>query len=229
MWPIIKKNWKKFNFSRTISLEACLIEYMQAQQIFSIGAIFAKDHDQSTTALEDDLIKRCRDGDQRAMEQIVKRYEKQVYNTAFGIVGNREDAQDITQDVFLTIWNKIGQFKFRSKFSTWIYQIAKNQSLNLKNLKKRRQTDATEINDSQAWVPVDEKTPETTLLVYEQQKLLLRALDNLKEKHRTILVLREMEALSYDDISEVLGCSTGRVKSRLHEARLALRKAFLTI
>jgi len=202
---------------------------MQAQQIFSIGAIFAKDHDQSTTALEDDLIKRCRDGDQRAMEQIVKRYEKQVYNTAFGIVGNREDAQDVTQDVFLTIWNKIGQFKFRSKFSTWIYQIAKNQSLNLKNLKKRRQTDATEINDSQAWVPVDEKTPETTLLVYEQQKLLLRALDNLKEKHRTILVLREMEALSYDDISEVLGCSTGRVKSRLHEARLALRKAFLTI
>ncbi len=225
MWPIIKK----INFSRTISLEACLIEYMQAQQIFSIGAIFAKDHDQSTTALEDDLIKRCRDGDQRAMEQIVKRYEKQVYNTAFGIVGNREDAQDITQDVFLTIWNKIGQFKFRSKFSTWIYQIAKNQSLNLKNLKKRRQTDATEIDDSQAWVPVDEKTPETTLLVYEQQKLLLRALDNLKEKHRTILVLREMEALSYDDISEVLGCSTGRVKSRLHEARLALRKAFLTI
>ena len=225
MWPIIKK----INLSRTISLEACLIEYMQAQQIFSIGAIFAKDQDQSTTALEDDLIKRCRDGDQRAMEQIVKRYEKQVYNTAFGIVGNREDAQDITQDVFLTIWNKIGQFKFRSKFSTWIYQIAKNQSLNLKNLKKRRQADATEINDSQAWVPVDEKTPETTLLVYEQQKLLLRALDNLKEKHRTILVLREMEALSYDDISEVLGCSMGRVKSRLHEARLALRKAFLTI
>lgn len=224
-----QKKLKKINFSRTISLEACLIEYMQAQQIFSIGAIFAKDHEQSTTALEDDLIKRCRDGDQRAMEQIVKRYEKQVYNTAFGIVGNREDAQDITQDVFLTIWNKIGQFKFRSKFSTWIYQIAKNQSLNLKNLKKRRQTDATEIDDSQAWVPVDEKTPETTLLVYEQQKLLLRALDNLKEKHRTILVLREMEALSYDDISEVLGCSMGRVKSRLHEARLALRKAFLTI
>ena len=229
MWPIIKKFEKKFNFSRTISLEACLIEYMQAQQIFSIGAIFAKDRDQSSTVLEDNLIKRCRDGDQRAMEQIVKRYEKQVYNTAFGIVGNREDAQDITQDVFLTIWNKIGQFKFRSKFSTWIYQIAKNQSLNLKNLKKRRQTDATEIDDSQTWVPVDEQTPETTLLVNEQQKLLLRALDNLKEKHRTILVLREMEALPYDDISEVLGCSIGRVKSRLHEARMALRKAFLTI
>ena len=228
MWPVIKK-LKKINFTRTISLEACLIEYMRAQQIFSIGAIFAKDHDQSTTALEDDLIKRCRDGDQRAMEQIVKRYEKQVYNTAFGIVGNREDAQDITQDVFLTIWNKIGQFKYRSKFSTWIYQIAKNQSLNLKNLKKRRQTDATEIDDSQTWVPVDEQTPETTLLVNEQQKLLLRALDNLKEKHRTILVLREMEALPYDDISEVLGCSIGRVKSRLHEARMALRKAFLTI
>jgi len=228
MWLIVKK-MKKNNFSRTISLETCLIEYMQVQQIFSIGTIFAKDHDQSKTAHEGNLIKRCRDGDQRAMEQIVKLYEKQVYNTAFGIVGNQEDAQDITQDVFLTIWNKIGQFKFRSKFSTWIYQIAKNQSLNLKNLKKRRRTDATEIDDSQTWVPVDEKTPETTLLVNEQQKLLLRALDNLKEKHRTILVLREMEALSYDDISKVLGCSIGRVKSRLHEARLSLRKAFLTI
>ena len=76
---------------------------MQAQHIFSIGTIFIKKVDQLTTDLENDLIKRCRDKDPRAMEQIVKRYQKQVYNTAYGIVGNREDAQDITQDVFLTI------------------------------------------------------------------------------------------------------------------------------
>ena len=202
---------------------------MQAQHFFSIGTIFTKKVDQPTTDLENDLIKRCRDRDPRAMEQIVKRYQKQVYNTAYGIVGNREDAQDITQDVFLTVWNKISQFKQKSKFSTWIYQIAKNQSLNLKSKKKRRKTDATEIDDTQAWVPVEEKTPETKVLANEQKKLLLEALDSLKEKHRIILVLREMESLSYDDIAQVLGCSVGRVKSRLHEARLALRTAFHTI
>ena len=202
---------------------------MQAQHFFSIGTIFTKKVDQPTTDLENDLIKRCRDRDPRAMEQIVKRYQKQVYNTAYGIVGNREDAQDITQDVFLTVWNKISQFKQKSKFSTWIYQIAKNQSLNLKSKKKRRKTDATEIDDTQAWVPVEENTPETKVLANEQKKLLLEALDSLKEKHRIILVLREMESLSYDDIAQVLGCSVGRVKSRLHEARLALRTAFHTI
>ena len=202
---------------------------MQAQHIFSIGTIFIKKVDQLTTDLENDLIKRCRDKDPRAMEQIVKRYQKQVYNTAYGIVGNREDAQDITQDVFLTIWNKVSQFKRQSKFSTWIYQIAKNRSLDLKNKKKRQKTDATEIDDTQARIPVEEKTPETKVLANEQQKLLLEVLDSLKEQHRTILVLREMEALSYDDIAQVLGCSVGRVKSRLHEARLALRTAFHTI
>ena len=109
------------------------------------------------------------------------------------------------------------------------YQIAKNRSLNLKNKKKRQKTDATEIDDTQAWIPVEEKTPETKVLANEQQKLLLEVLDSLKEQHRTILVLREMEALSYDDIAQVLGCSVGRVKSRLYEARLALRTAFHTI
>ena len=209
-------------------LVVCLNQHMQAQHILSIGAMFIKKADQPTTDLENDLIKRCRDKDPKAMEQIVQRYQKQVYNTAYGIIGNREDAQDITQDVFLTIWNKIGQFRRQSKFSTWIYQIAKNQSLNLKNKKKRRKTDTAEIDDTQAWVPVEEKTPETKALANEQQKLLLQALDSLKEQYRTILVLREMESLSYDDIAQVLGCSVGRVKSRLHEARLALRTAFHT-
>ena len=128
-------------------LVACLNQHMQAQHILSIGEMFIKKADQPTTDLENDLIKRCRDKDPKAMEQIVQRYQKQVYNTAYGIIGNREDAQDITQDVFLTIWNKIGQFRKQSKFSTWIYQIAKNQSLNLKNKKKRRKTDTAEIDD----------------------------------------------------------------------------------
>ena len=157
------------------------------------------------------------------MEEIVRQYENQVYNIAYGMLGSPEDAQDITQDVFVSVWEKIGQFRFRSKFSTWLYRIAKNMSLNEKSRRTSRKTDVVEIDDSQAWVPVDHQTPEDEILASEQQQILHKALGQLKESYRTILVLREMEELSYEDLSAVLGCSIGRVKSRLYEARMQLR------
>lgn len=157
------------------------------------------------------------------MEEIVRQYENQVYNIAYGMLGSPEDAQDITQDVFVSVWEKIGQFRFRSKFSTWLYRIAKNMSLNEKSRRTSRKTDVVEIDDSQAWVPVDHQTPEDEILASEQQQILHKALGQLKESYRTILVLREMEGLSYEDLSAVLGCSIGRVKSRLYEARMQLR------
>lgn len=157
------------------------------------------------------------------MEEIVGQYENQVYNIAYGMLGSPEDAQDITQDVFVSVWEKIGQFRFRSKFSTWLYRIAKNASLNEKSRRTSRKTDVVEIDDSQAWVPVDYQTPEDEILASEQQQILHKALGQLKESYRTILVLREMDELSYEDLSAVLGCSIGRVKSRLYEARMQLR------
>ena len=157
------------------------------------------------------------------MEEIVRQYENQVYNIAYGMLGSPEDAQDITQDVFVSVWEKIGQFRFRSKFSTWLYRIAKNMSLNEKSRRTSRKTDVVEIDDSQAWVPVDHQTPEDEIHASEQQQILHKALGQLKESYRTILVLREMEGLSYEDLSAVLGCSIGRVKSRLYEARMQLR------
>ncbi|SVC35888.1 uncharacterized protein METZ01_LOCUS288742, partial [marine metagenome] len=122
-----------------------------------------------------------------------------------------------------SVWEKIGQFRFRSKFSTWLYRIAKNMSLNEKSRRTSRKTDVVEIDDSQAWVPVDHQTPEDEILASEQQQILHKALGQLKESYRIILVLREMEELSYEDLSAVLGCSIGRVKSRLYEARMQLR------
>ena len=85
-----------------------------------------------------------------------------------------------------------------------------------------------EILDSQPWVPVDTASPESAVLLAEQREILQRALAKLKEDYRRILILREMRNLSYDELSEVLGCSVGRVKSRLYEARKALRKLILT-
>ena len=196
---------------------------MQTYNILSITTFFSKKATPIVDQHEIDLVKRCQNRDMQAMEEIVGQYENQVYNIAYGMLGSPEDAQDITQDVFVSVWEKIGQFRFRSKFSTWLYRIAKNVSLNEKSRRTSRKTDVVEIDDSQAWVPVDYQTPEDEILASEQQQILHKALGQLKESYRTILVLREMEELSYEDLSAVLGCSIGRVKSRLYEARMQLR------
>ena len=196
---------------------------MQTYNILSITTFFSKKATPIVDQHEIDLVKRCQNRDMQAMEEIVGQYENQVYNIAYGMLGSPEDAQDITQDVFVSVWEKIGQFRFRSKFSTWLYRIAKNVSLNEKSRRTSRKTDVVEIDDSQAWVPVDYQTPEDEILASEQQQILHKALGQLKESYRTILVLREMDELSYEDLSAVLGCSIGRVKSRLYEARMQLR------
>ena len=196
---------------------------MQTYNILSITTLFSKKATPIVDQHEIDLVKRCQNRDMQAMEEIVGQYENQVYNIAYGMLGSPEDAQDITQDVFVSIWEKIGQFRFRSKFSTWLYRIAKNMSLNEKSRRTNRKTDVVEIDDSQAWVPVAHQTPEDEILASEQQQILHKALGQLKESYRIILVLREMEELSYEDLSAVLGCSIGRVKSRLYEARMQLR------
>ena len=173
---------------------------------------------------ERELIERCQNGDAQAMEVIVRQYQTQVYNSAYGMLGNREDAQDLVQEVFLRVWEKIGQFQFKSRFSTWLYRIVMNQCINEKNRQKRHKTVPMEMDDTQAWTPVHFATPEREALLAEKRELLEIALGKLKEDYRTVLVLREMENLSYEELAEVLNCSLGRVKSRLHEARMALRQ-----
>jgi len=203
---------------------------MQAQQAVltamgnsTITDLIPQEVEESSNQQENDLIKRCQSGDQQAMEQIVRQYQNQVYNIAYGMLRNSEDAQDIMQEVFLRVWDKIRQFQFKSRFSTWLYRIVKNLSINEKNRQRRRQTSPMEMDDSQAWVPIDTMTPEKEALLVEKHELMKVALAQLKKDYRMILVLREMETLSYEELSKVLGCSLGRVKSRLHEARMELR------
>ena len=183
--------------------------------------------DTLTNEQEKDLVVRCQDGDKRAMEALILHYQQWVYNIAYGMLGTREDASDMSQEVFLWLWEHIGQFRFRSRFSTWLYRIVTNRCINVKDQKKRRQTDAMEIDDSQPWVPVDTETPEKSVLRLEQREILQKALAELKDDYRQVLVLREMQDLSYEELAEVIGCSVGRVKSKLHEARKALRELVL--
>ena len=176
------------------------------------------------TEQERELILRCQEKDHAAMGTLIVQYQHWVYNIAYGILGHREDAQDTTQDVFLSVWQNIHKFQFRSRFSTWLYKIVKNKCLNVIDQKKRRKTDPMEIDDTQPWVPLDTVTPEQEVLRNEQTEILHAALGKLKESYRTILVLRELRELSYEEIAQILNCTLGRVKSRLHEARKALRQ-----
>lgn len=176
------------------------------------------------TEQERELILRCQEKDTAAMGTLIVQYQHWVYNIAYGFLGHHEDAQDTAQDVFLSVWQNIHKFQFRSRFSTWLYKIVKNKCLNVIDQKKRRKTDPMEIDDTQPWVPLNTVTPEQEVLRNEQTEILHAALGKLKESYRTILVLCELRELSYEEISEILNCTLGRVKSRLHEARKALRQ-----
>ncbi len=172
---------------------------------------------------ERELVLRCQAGDADAMEILVIRYQHWAYNIAHGILGHHEDAQDVAQDAFLSAWQNIGRFKFRSRFSTWLYRIVKNKSLNLISQYQRRKTEPMVIDDTHPYVPIHTESPEALALRGEYREIVRAALAKLRESHRTILVLRELRELSYQEISEILGCTLGRVKSRLHEARKALK------
>lgn len=172
---------------------------------------------------ERDVILRCKERDTSAMGTLVVQYQHWVYNIAYGLLGHHEDAEDVAQDVFLSVWQNINKFQFRSQFSTWLYKIVKNKCLNLIDQRKRRKTEPMEIDDSQPWIPLDNVTPEQEVIQSERNQILHQALDKLKESYRTILILRELRQLSYEEIAEILDCTLGRVKSRLHEARKALR------
>ena len=106
------------------------------------------------------LILRCQDRDTVAMGTLVVQYQHWVYNIAYGLLGHHEDAEDIAQDVFLSVWQNINKFQFRSQFSTWLYKIVKNKCLNLIDQRKRRKTEPMEIDDTQPWIPLDKVTPE---------------------------------------------------------------------
>ncbi len=175
------------------------------------------------TQQERELILRCQERDTDAMGTLIVQYQHWVYNIAYGILGHHQDAQDAAQDAFVSVWENIHKFQFRSRFSTWLYRIVRNKCLNVIDQRKRRKTDPMEIDDSQPWVPLDTVTPEQEVLRNEQSEILHTALGKLKESYRTILILRELRELSYEEIAEVLGCTLGRVKSRLHEARKALK------
>lgn len=167
-------------------------------------------------------------GDTNAFEALVVAYQKQVYNLALRTVGNEEDAADMTQEVFLRAYRALGTFRGESKFSVWLYRLTTNVCIDFLRSRRRHPTvslTAADEDDEQPQfdIPADEASgPEQQLARSELRRAVVRGLDRLPDDARRILILRELDGLSYAEIGKVLRLEPGTVKSRLFRARRRL-------
>lgn len=179
---------------------------------------------------DDILIKKAKEGDVDAYEELVKIYYKTVFNIALRMFSNNEDASDITQEVFIKIYKSIGAFEGKSSLKTWIYRITTNLCLDefrsRKNMKVVSFDEQIEHNNDRYNIEfkIESTTPESNLLKKEVKEALNRAIMELPKDLRIALILRDVQNLSYEEISSFLKCPQGTVKSRINRARQLLRK-----
>jgi RNA polymerase sigma-70 factor, ECF subfamily len=183
------------------------------------------------------LLQRLRGGDTAALEILMEQHASRVYRVAHGITQNAADAEEVVQDVFLTLFNKIHTFEERAALGSWLYRVATNAAL----AKRRgRRSDREVPLDSilPTFLPDGHRagereftlrdwsrTPESALLSQETREIVQRAIGLLPEQYRAVLVLRDIEGLGNDEVAEIVGDSVAAVKSRLHRARMVLREA----
>ncbi|MEO0071118.1 MAG: sigma-70 family RNA polymerase sigma factor [candidate division WOR-3 bacterium] len=178
---------------------------------------------------DDELVRRAQKGNLVAFEELVRRYERKVYNITYRLLGNEEDATEALQDTFLRAYRFLKRFRFQSNFYTWLYRIATNVSLTRLRRRKRLDTvslDAPvkETEELMLDIPDDHHTPEEIFRQKMFKERLQEAVASLPEDYRTVVVLRDLEGLSNEEVSKVLKLSIPAVKSRLHRGRLALRE-----
>jgi RNA polymerase sigma-70 factor, ECF subfamily len=182
------------------------------------------------------LLARAATGDADALEALMTRYSARVYRLAYGITRSVSDAEEVVQDVFLQIVNKGAGFEGRAALGSWIYRITTNLSLNKRRGKRHEvETSLDELlptylpdghrGGERAFVVADwSAMPDGELLAGESRRVLEAALDRLPEHYRAVLVLRDVEELSNEEVARVIGDSLAAVKTRLHRARMALRE-----
>lgn len=185
---------------------------------------------------DEELVEMAKAGDDEAFGILVQRYQDRIYNLTYRYVNNEEDALDLTQDTFLKAFTKLKHFRGNSKFYTWLYRIAVNvcidfqrrQHLTVVHWDDLRPLEFTSVESNEPVEPFElpdhQGQPERELLVSELRQRVREAIDELPQHLRVVIILREYEDLSYDEIARIVGCRVGTVKSRLFQAREMLKK-----
>lgn len=173
------------------------------------------------------IVRKVLGGDANAFETLVLEYEKNVYNIALRMTGNSEDAADMTQEAFIKAYNSLQSFRGDSKFSVWLYRIVSNVCLDFLRSRNRRPTVSLSVEDddgedAQLDVADESQSPELLLDRKLTRESVRRGLDSLPPDYRQILLLREIQGMSYDEIAQALGLEVGTVKSRIFRARKRL-------
>ena len=171
--------------------------------------------------MEKDLIKLAINGNVTAFEELIRQQERIAYNLAYRMLGNEQDAFDATQEAFLRAYLNISKFKGESAFSTWIYRIVHNACLD--EIRKRKNAPITAGDEESAEIYVEASTPDDELSRKDTQLQIIDALSALAPQWREIVILRDVQGFSYNEIAEILQCSIGTVKSRVNRARIKLK------
>lgn len=187
----------------------------------------------TSPGIQKEVIERCKVGDERAFAEVVLHSQKKVFNIAYRMLGNLEEAKDLAQEVFLSVFESIKDLKEEIKFEAWLTQITLNHCRNRWKYLKRRQyfnsdslDDPIETEDgSMPRAIVDPSdNPETLYEKKSIQQFIQRGLMKLKEDQRELIVLRDLQGYSYEEMGQWLGLPEGTIKSKLHRARMDLKE-----
>ncbi len=178
------------------------------------------------------LVGRLKQRDEAAFNEMVRLYGDKVFNLVYRMIGNRAEAEDVAQEVFVTVFKSIDTFRSEAKLSTWLLRIASNHCKNRIKYLARRTTSPGGLDGEPEEAMADRgralvqghiDRPDALLEAAELEELMQNAVAALDEEHRLLIVLRDVEELSYQEITDITGLAEGTVKSRLHRARMALK------
>ena len=176
-------------------------------------------------AAQDELIERCLEGDQLAWDAIVRQHWRKVFNVAYKFVGKHDEAEDLTQDIFLKIFRSLNTFDRRANFQTWLISVSRNLCIDhYRSVRKERETIDRDVDPGDLVPTSHEISPYAALEHRDRVVLLREALATLPETLRTAVVLRDIQELSYQEIADRLQLPEGTVKSRINRGRTELAR-----